>query len=142
LPASPVTSARTIAPPITGSSWDASSRRAPRRKRSRPTSRPSASIVNLGRLLHEDGAPAAAEHHYRAALEVDAAHETATFNLGVALEDLGHLNEAIEMYRRSLTLDPDNADAHYNLAGIYERRGDKAAALRHMKSYAKMQKGA
>ena len=98
--------------------------------------------VNLGRLLHEDGAPAAAEHHYRAALEVDAAHETATFNLGVALEDLGHLNEAIEMYKHALTLDPDNADAHYNLAGIYERRGDKAAALRHMKSYAKMQKGA
>ena len=96
--------------------------------------------VNLGRLLHEDGAPAAAEHHYRTALEIDAGHETALFNLGVALEDLGHLNEAIETYKRALQVDPDNADAHYNLAGIYERRGDKAAALRHMKAYAKMQR--
>ena len=25
--------------------------------------------------------------------------------------------------------------AHYNLAGIYERRGDKQAALRHLKVY-------
>ena len=45
--------------------------------------------VNLGRLLHEEGAPAAAEKHYRAALDVDPDHPVAAFNLGVALEDLG-----------------------------------------------------
>ncbi len=90
--------------------------------------------VNLGRLLHEEKAPAAAEAHYRAALAVDPEHETAAFNLGVALEDLGRLREAIAAYERSLELDPHNADAHYNLAGIYERRGEKAAALRHLKA--------
>ena len=90
--------------------------------------------VNLGRLLHEEGAPAAAEKHYRAALAADPDHETAAFNLGVALEDLGRIAEAMVAYRRALVLDPDNADAHYNLAGIYERRGDKAAALRHLKA--------
>lgn len=90
--------------------------------------------VNLGRLLHEQKAPAAAEKHYRAALDADPDHDTAAFNLGVALEDLGRLREAMVMYERALELDPDNTDAHFNLAGIYERRGDKATALRHLKA--------
>ena len=42
--------------------------------------------VNLGRLLHEAGDPAAA--HYRSALAARAGDATAEFNLGVALEDL------------------------------------------------------
>lgn len=90
--------------------------------------------VNLGRLLHERKAPAAAEKHYRAALKADPEHETAAFNLGVALEDLGRMREAVEAYELALALDPENTDAHYNLAGLYERRGDKATALRHLKA--------
>ena len=91
--------------------------------------------VNLGRILHEQGNAAAAEEHYRAAVEADPHHETAAFNLGVALEDLGRINDAIRAYTSALELDPDNADAHYNLAGIYEARGDKQAAIRHLKVY-------
>jgi tetratricopeptide (TPR) repeat protein len=91
--------------------------------------------VNLGRLLHEDGVPAAAEKHYRAALAVDPAHPVAAFNLGVALDDLGRLAEAADAYRRAIELDPDNPDAHYNLAGILERKGDKAGAVRHLTRY-------
>lgn len=94
--------------------------------------------VNLGRLLHEDAAPAAAEKHYRRALELDPEHETAAFNLGVALEDLGRFRDAIEAYLHALELDPRNADAHFNLAGLYERRGEKAAALRHLKTYRRL----
>jgi tetratricopeptide (TPR) repeat protein len=94
--------------------------------------------VNLGRLLHEEGAPAAAEKHYRAALTADPTHDTAAFNLGVALEDLGRVREAIEAYARALSLDPDNADAHYNLAGLYEKRGEKASAVQHLKEYRKL----
>ena len=94
--------------------------------------------VNLGRLLHEANAPAAAAQHYRAALEADPEHDTAAFNLGVASEDLGRIEEAIDAYTRALALDPDNADAHYNLAGIYERRGEKQAALRHLKAYRRL----
>ncbi len=90
--------------------------------------------VNLGRLLHEQKAPAAAEKHYRAALEADPGNDTAAFNLGVALEDLGRLRDAVLAYERAIEIDPENADAHYNIAGIYERRGDKAAALRHLKA--------
>ncbi len=96
--------------------------------------------VNLGRLLHEQGAPAAAEEHYRRALEIDPHHETAAFNLGVALEDLGKIPAAVDAYRRAILIDAANADAHYNLAGIYERRGDKASALRYLKTYARLRK--
>lgn len=91
--------------------------------------------VNLGRLLHEDGAPAAAEKHYRAALAVNRDHPVAMFNLGVALDDLGRLPEAAQAYRRAIALDPGNPDAHYNLAGILEREGDKAGAVRHLSRY-------
>lgn len=91
--------------------------------------------VNLGRLLHETGEPAAAEAHYRAALKADAQHPVAMFNLGVALDDLGRLPEAADAYRRALELDPENPDAHYNLAGILERQGDKAGAVRHLTRY-------
>jgi tetratricopeptide (TPR) repeat protein len=94
--------------------------------------------VNLGRLLHEEGAPAAAEKEYRAALDLDPNHDTAAFNLGVALEDLGRVRDAITAYARAVELDPDNADAHYNLAGLYERRGEKPAALRHLKEYRRL----
>jgi tetratricopeptide (TPR) repeat protein len=91
--------------------------------------------VNLGRLLHEQGATAAAEQHYRAAVEANPEHDTAAFNLGVALEDLGRIDDALAAYATAIALDPENADAHYNLAGIYEQRGDKQTALRHLKIY-------
>jgi len=91
--------------------------------------------VNLGRLLHEQGATADAEKHYRAAVEADPEHETAFFNLGVALEDLGRADDAMSAYASAIALDAGNADAHYNLAGLFERRGDKQAALRHLKTY-------
>jgi tetratricopeptide (TPR) repeat protein len=94
--------------------------------------------VNLGRLLHEDRAPNAAEKQYRAALESDPDHDVAWFNLGVALEDLGRLHEAAEAYQKALELDPSNGDAHYNLSGILERRGDKPGALRHLNAYRKL----
>lgn len=94
--------------------------------------------VNLGRILHEEGAPAAAEKHYTAALQSDPEHGTAAFNLGVALEDLGRVRDAIDAYKRAIALDPDHADAHYNLAGLYEKRGDRGAAMRHLKACKKL----
>ncbi len=60
---------------------------------------------------------------------------TAAFNLGVALEDQGHVTAAIEAYERALTQNPRNADAHYNAARLYEKSGDYPAALRHLRAY-------
>ncbi|MEO8035972.1 MAG: tetratricopeptide repeat protein [Acidobacteriota bacterium] len=94
--------------------------------------------VNLGRLLHEAGAPADAARHYELALKADPTCATAAFNLGVALEDLRRPDSAAAAYRRAIDLDGSNADAHYNLAGIFERRGEKAEAVQHLKEYRKL----
>jgi tetratricopeptide (TPR) repeat protein len=90
--------------------------------------------VNLGRLLHEQGQAAAAAVHYAQAL-TGGPNAVASFNLGVALEDLRRSAEAMDAYRRALAADDSLAEAHYNLARLYERTGDAQAALRHYHRY-------
>ena len=94
--------------------------------------------INLGRLLHERGDRAAARQSYETALRHRPDDPLAAFNLGVALEDAGEWQDAAAAYERALAADPKAADAHYNLAGVYERLGDRAAALRHLKTYKKL----
>ena len=98
-------------------------------------------LLNLGRLLHEDGDAAAAERHYRRAVEADPSSALAAFNLGVALEDLERGGEAEAQYRRALDLDGDLAEAHFNLAGLLEARGDVPAAVRHLATYRRLKSG-
>ncbi|HVE81376.1 MAG TPA: tetratricopeptide repeat protein [Myxococcales bacterium] len=90
--------------------------------------------VNLGRLLQERGDLAGAEAHYRAALAVRPEDATAAYNLGTALEDQRRWADAIAAYMEAIARDPAYADAHYNLARLYERTGEKVAALRHLKT--------
>lgn len=93
-------------------------------------------LVNLGRLLQEDGELDEAASLYARAIESSGGdHPTAAFNLGIALEDLGRDGEAADAYGRALAADPSFADAHYNLSRVLERQGDKVSALRHLKSY-------
>jgi tetratricopeptide (TPR) repeat protein len=94
--------------------------------------------INLGRLLHERGEAAEAVLQYRRVLEARPHDAIALFNLGVALEDQELLNEAADAYERAVGADPKAADAHYNLAGVYERIGDRAAAIRHLRAYKKL----
>lgn len=94
--------------------------------------------VNLGWLLHERGELAAAEAEYRRALRVDPAHPTAAYNLGVVLEDQGAIDEARDSYLTAIESDPLLADAYYNLSRLCERRGDRAAALRYLRSYSQL----
>lgn len=94
--------------------------------------------VNLGRLLHEEGKLHAAEAHYRLALAVRHSDATALFNLAVCLEDLRKPDEAILIYQQTIEIDPQCADAYYNVARLYDRKGDAAAALRHLKTYRKL----
>ena len=88
----------------------------------------------IGRLLHEAGQHAEAERHYRDALKLRD-HALAAFNLGVLLEDMQRPAEAISAYGRALAADPQLAEAHYNLAQLYEKRGDRMAAIRHFNGY-------
>jgi tetratricopeptide (TPR) repeat protein len=91
--------------------------------------------VNLGFLLHERQELSAAEQHYREALAGNPGHAMAAYNLGVVLEDRGASEEAMENYLLAIESDPLLADAYYNLARLCEERGDRAAALRHLRSY-------
>jgi tetratricopeptide (TPR) repeat protein len=94
--------------------------------------------INLGRLMHERGDTAAALQSYQTALSLRPDDALAAFNLGVTLEDAGQLDDAAAAYRRAIDADPRAADAHYNLAGVFERLGDRAAALRHLRTYKKL----
>jgi tetratricopeptide (TPR) repeat protein len=97
---------------------------------------------NLGRLLHDAGALAAAESSYRLAICADGAVALYWFNLGVVVEDQGRPAEAVAAYEHALGLDPAAADAHYNLARLLElagrRTGDEVMlrrAVRHLLHY-------
>lgn len=59
------------------------------------------------------------------------------FELACEIE-MSSPRDAKEAYERILEIHPDHADAHVNLAGIYERKGDKQAALRHLKEIRRM----
>ncbi|MGH8603990.1 MAG: tetratricopeptide repeat protein [Gammaproteobacteria bacterium] len=54
---------------------------------------------------------------------------------GFATKDVTHLDEAAQAYRRAIEVDPDFADARYNLAHLYERPGERKAAIRHLARY-------
>jgi tetratricopeptide (TPR) repeat protein len=96
--------------------------------------------INLGVLLHERSDLEGAELCYRLALRADPESATAAYNLGVVLEDLGKPEEATELYRRAIECDALLADAYYNLSRLYERAGDRAAAIRHLRSYSELVK--
>lgn len=97
--------------------------------------------INLGRLQHEDGQLEDARRQYERALEFAPGHPTAAYNLGVVLEDLEDIDGAIQAYQLAIASDQEMADAYYNLARLYDQAGDRAAALRHLKSYSELVRG-
>ncbi len=94
--------------------------------------------INLGRLLHEDGRFAKAEHVYREAIKVCGEDGLLLFNFGVLLDDMDRKPEAIEAYETALRHDPRLADGHYNLALLCEELGRPRQAIRHMSQYRRL----
>ena len=89
-------------------------------------------------MLHTRGRLREAEAHYVASLVIRPDDCTATFNLAVVLEDLGRVDEAISRYTEALRLDAACVDAYFNLSRLYEMKGEKVAALRHLKDYRRL----
>jgi tetratricopeptide (TPR) repeat protein len=94
--------------------------------------------INLGRLLHEGGHVARAEHVYREALDACGNDPLVLYNLGVLLDDLGRQAEAMEKYQAALRADPDLADCHYNLALLFRKLRKPREAIRHMSQYRRL----
>lgn len=97
-----------------------------------------AACINLGTLCFHLRQYARAEELYRRATEIDPGYVLAYFDLGNVLDELERLDESIAAYCRAVELSPRYADAHYNLALAYERKGMHRHALRHWRSYVKL----
>jgi tetratricopeptide (TPR) repeat protein len=97
-----------------------------------------AAHINLGTLYYNRQDYALAERHYRSALEIDPRYALAYFDLGNVLDETGRVQEAIQTYKTALQLAPTYADAHYNLALAFEKIREPRKALRHWRSYVKL----
>jgi tetratricopeptide (TPR) repeat protein len=97
-----------------------------------------AAHINLGTLHYNRQEYALAETHYRRAIDVDARYALAYFDLGNVLDETGRVAEAIQTYSTALQLAPTYADAHYNLALAYEKIKEPRKALKHWRSYVKL----
>ena len=75
-----------------------------------------ASGMNLGNLHSAKGEIEAAEHYYRAALDVDSLFFPAKMNLAMLLSQQGENDEAERLLREVLEAYPDQHDASYSLA--------------------------
>ena len=97
--------------------------------------------INLGRLLHEAGRFAQAEHVYRDALNAAGRDPALLYNLGVLLHDMERKGEAMEVYEMALRANPALADCHYNLALLCEELNRPKEAIRHMAQYRRLMAG-
>ena len=95
-------------------------------------------LLNLGRLLHEDGDLEGAEARYRAAAEADPKNARPHYNLGVALEDGGDPEHAIDSYARAIDIDRDLAAAHFNVSRLLHAAGRRTDAIRHLTEYRRL----
>jgi len=94
--------------------------------------------INLGTIYFHMRRFGRAEELYRRATVADPGYVLAFFDLGNVLDELDRPDESIEAYCRAITLAPRYADAHYNLALAYEKKGETRAAMRHWRTYVRL----
>ncbi len=86
---------------------------------------------NAGRLLLEQGRPAAATGQLRKAAAAAPRRASVQYHLGNALWDLNRIDDAIECYRKALAIDPDHLPAQLRWANALVRQGKAANAIGH-----------
>lgn len=97
-----------------------------------------AAHINLGTLYYNRQDYAQAEKHYRSAIAIDPRYALAYFDLGNVLDETGRVEEAIATYKAAIQLAPTYADAHYNLALAYEKIREPRKALKHWRTYVRL----
>jgi tetratricopeptide (TPR) repeat protein len=98
-------------------------------------------LLNRGRLFHSQAKFFEAERCFRQASTSERIQGLALFNLGVTLEDQGRIREALEAYESAVKFPDSASDAHFNAARLYERTGQRARALAHLRSYRALLRG-
>jgi Tfp pilus assembly protein PilF len=83
---------------------------------------------NLGVVLQESGAAAAAVAEFHKALVISPWTEGAALGIGIDFEGRGHVSEAIAWYRKALEIEPGYSDAHTNLCHVLVTGGQHGAA--------------
>jgi tetratricopeptide (TPR) repeat protein len=91
--------------------------------------------LNEALLLERQGDYEAAITSYRLALRDHPDDLRVLQNMAIAYSRTGRLEEAIRSYRRALEIDPSLSGAHYGLAFLLIKRGDAAAAERHLEAF-------
>ncbi len=87
-------------------------------------------LINLSRVLLDDGRPADALEHVQRVIEIAPESVDGLRLLGRANDDLGNPDEAIEAYVRAITLDPEDAWSMNNLGLVLIRHERFEEALR------------
>lgn len=94
--------------------------------------------VNLGTVYFHLKQWEHAESHYRAAIALRADYALAHFNLGNLHDELNDAEQARACYEKALAIDPSYSDAHYNLALLFQGRGETLNAVKHWRTYLKL----
>jgi predicted AlkP superfamily phosphohydrolase/phosphomutase/Flp pilus assembly protein TadD len=85
---------------------------------------------NLAALHFEAGRYAEAAQAYEQLVQQEPEDATLRASLAGALGALDRLDESLEQLNRAIELDPLNPEAYHNRGVIYERRGDREAAIK------------
>ena len=91
--------------------------------------------LNIARLLRRTGLVEAAEAHYRLGSDLHPEDARPMFHLGLLMEGQGRWWDAVAAYEQASHRAPRSADVYRRLAGLYERVGESAQALRALKTY-------
>ena len=81
-----------------------------------------------------------ARNAFKRSLDIKPDNARAHLYLGNLAGAAQRYEQAEDHFLSTVKIDPTIPDAYYNLSRLYERAGDRAAALRHLRSYSELVK--